>query len=89
MTLKRPSEYSSIWGVTLWCFLPACLADLDASQHRHGCFESLVSGTLVVGGKTIEFADLLLTSLLALASCKVPRRSTLFYYHDDDGSRIC
>lgn len=51
MTLKRPSEYMG-W---LWCFLPARLADLDASQHRLGCFESLVSGTLVVGGKTIEF----------------------------------
>jgi hypothetical protein len=56
----------------LWCFLPARLADLYASQHRHGCFESLVSGTLVVGGKTIEFADLLLTGLLALAPAKYP-----------------
>jgi hypothetical protein len=54
MTLKRPSEYGG-----LWCFLlPARLADLDTSQHRHGRFESLVSGTLVVGGRTIAFADL-------------------------------
>jgi hypothetical protein len=53
------------------CFLPARLVDLDASQHRHRCFESLVSGTLIVGGETIEFGDLPLNGLLALAPCKV------------------
>lgn len=62
------------------CFpLPARLADLDTSQHRHGRFESLVSGTLVVGGKTIEFGGSATCGLLALAPCNVPRRSTLFY----------
>jgi hypothetical protein len=49
-------------------------ADLDASQHRHGCFESLVSGTLVVGGKTIEFAvpPLTVYSLCQLLPAKYP-----------------
>jgi hypothetical protein len=55
MTLKRPSEYCGDRGALL---SPLALLILDASQHRYGCFEGLDTGTLVVGGKTIEFADL-------------------------------
>ena len=67
--LKRPSEYMGNY-VVLSSRSP--LADFDALQHWHGRFESLVSGTLVVEGKTVEFADLPLMGLLALAPAKYP-----------------
>ncbi len=49
--LKRLSEYG---GYVMVLSSQLVLADLDPSQHRHGCLESLVSGTLVVGGKMRE-----------------------------------
>lgn len=55
MELKKPSEYCNVlYGRVMVLASRLPFADLDVLQHRHGCFESLVSGTVVVGGKTID-----------------------------------